>query len=209
MNSVYTDKVPKEMMGSGVNENGWYEWKLIPGSLAVDVYRAVETQYNVILPDNFIDWHRRYYFADGDCSLVRLPCSFPTEPLREIIDNLDWPIAEQLIPSGLIPFADEGNDAGPLVFDMRNQINRQDFPIRVYDHEYGGDLDGLTEIIFSSFNKMIACLTHYLNRTKTKNSFEVIPDFFFIDPTGAGSSGRTYWTNWTEMEKANFEEFGY
>lgn len=209
MKSVYTDKVPKEMMQSTIDKDGWYEWKLIPGTLTTDDYKKVEAKFKATFPDNFIEWHKRYFFEDGDCSIIRLPNSLPTKPLEKLIENLDWYIPKQLIPLGLIPFADEGNDAGPLVFDTRNTTDKKDFPIRVYDHEFGGDLDGLSEIIFSSFDKMLECLTHFLTETKTKKRFEVIPDFYAIDPNGAGSTGKSYWTSWTEMEKANYEEFGY
>lgn len=206
MTSVYTNIVPKTMMASGIDKEGWYEWKLLSGTLAVDDYKKVETKFGVALPDNFIEWHRRYFFADCDCSIVRLPHSLPTQPLKEIIDNLNWHIPAQLIPIGLIPFADEGNDAGPLVFDTRNQIGRKDFPIRVYDHEYGGELAGLSEIVFSSFGKMLECLTYFLNGIKKKESFEVIPGFYDIDPNGAGSTGKSYWNSWVEMMRSNFLE---
>jgi hypothetical protein len=209
MKSVYTDKVPKQMMRSEIDNDGWYEWELISGSLTDEDYKKVETKFKVIFPDIFIKWHKRYFFADCDCSLVRFPNSIPTMPLQSIVDNLDWPIPEQLIPMGLIPFADEGNDAGPLVFDARNRKDSKDFPIRVYDHEYGGDLEGLSEIIFSSFEKMLECLTHFLKEIQTKKNFEVIPDFFAIDPSGAGSTVKSYWLGWTEMERANYDEFGY
>ncbi len=209
MKSLYSDKVPNEMMRSPVNKNGYYEWNLTQGTLTLDDYKRVESKFKITLPDNFIEWHKRYFFADCDCSIIRLPYSMATRPLEKLIDNLDWDIPEQLIPLGLIPFADEGNDAGPLVFDTRNKIGKVDFPIRVYDHEYGGDLDGLSEIIFSSFDKMLECLTHFLNETKTKKRFEVIPDFYTIDPNGAGSTGKSYWASWIDMIKANYEEFGY
>lgn len=209
MKMVHTDKVPKEMMHSNIDEDGWYEWKLLPGTLTVEDYMKIESHYKVILPENFIEWHRRYFFEDGDCSIIRLPSSLPTRPLEKLRDNLDWHIPEQLIPMGLISFADEGNDAGSLVFDTRGVSGRTDFPIRVYDHEYQGDLDGLSDVIFSSFNKLLECLTHFLKETKVQKSFEVIPDFFSIDPYGAGSTGKSYWESWAAMEKANFEEFSY
>lgn len=209
MKMVYTDEVPREMMQSDIDKEGWYEWKLLPGTLEVEDYKKIESHYNVILPDNFIEWHRRYFFEDGDCSIIRLPSSTPTRPLKEISKNLDWHIPKQLIPLGLIPFAEEGNDTGPLVFDSRGISSRTDFPIRVYDHEYHGDLNGLSDIIFSSFDKLLECLTHFLKETKEKKSFEVLPHFYSIDPKGAGSTGRSYWKGWIEMEKANFEEFGY
>src|SRR4030095_11114329 len=209
MKSVYTDKVPIEMMQSAVDEDGWYEWKLLPGSLTLDDYKKAEKQFGAIFPDIFIDWHRRYFFANCDCAIIRLPPSYPTRPLQNIIKYLDWDIPKLLIPLGLIPFAAEGNDTGPLVFDTRNQSTNNDFPIRVYDHDYGGALDGLSEVIFSSFSKLLECLTHFLLQEKSKNHFEIIPDFYKIDPLGAGLTGKLYWTSWAEMLKANHEEFGY
>jgi hypothetical protein len=197
MKSVYTEKVPKEMMLSPIDKDGWYEWKLIPGTLTVNDYKKLEDKFKVKLPDHFIHWHKSYFFADCDLSIFRLPDSFPTAPLKNVADKLDWYVAEKLIPLGLIPFADEGNDTGPLVFDTRNLENENDFPIRVYDHEYMGDLDGLSDIIFSSFSKMIECLTHLLNESKMKNQFDIIPDFYKIDPNGAGTTGKSYFQLWT------------
>ena len=75
MKSVYTDKVPKEMMQSSIDEDGWYEWKLIPGTLTSDDYKKVETKFKAILPENFIEWHKRYFFANCDCSIIRFPQS--------------------------------------------------------------------------------------------------------------------------------------
>jgi hypothetical protein len=217
MKAVYfdtrTNKVPKEMIQSLVGRKGWYEWKLIPGTLTTADYKKVEEEFKAIFPENFIEWHKRYFFADCDCSIIRLPHSLPTKPLQKLIYNLDWDIPDQLIPLGLIPFADEGNDKGnnkgSLVFDTRNTTDKKDFPIRAYDHEYDGDLEGLSEIIFSSFDKMLECLTHFLTQTKMRKRFEVIPEFYTIDPNGAGSTGKSYWASWTQMKKAYFEEFGY
>ena len=209
MKSVYTDKVPEEMMLVPINKDGWYEWKLITGTLTTEDYKKIEEKFKVTFPDNFIEWHKRYFFADCDCSIVRLPYSLPTRPLETIIEKINWAIPEILIPLGLIPFADEGNDAGLLVFDIRNTNNKNDFPIRVYDYEFGGDLAGLSKIIFSSFDKMLECLTHFLIETKSKKLFEVIPDFYTIDPIGAGTTGKSYWASWITMEKENFELFGH
>lgn len=58
----------------------------------------------------------------------------------------------------MYPFAAEGNDAGPLIFDGRIKVVNNEFPIRVYEQEFGGNLDGLSEIIFSNFSKLLECL---------------------------------------------------
>lgn len=191
------------MQASEVDEEGWVAWKPLPGTLSEDDYRKIEEEYNVRFPKSFVDWHRAYFFLDGDCSLLRLPVSSPTQPLKDLKQALSWYVPERLIPQGLYPFADEGNDTGPLVFDGRIPPADDEFPIRVYDHEYGGDLAGLSKIIFSSFAKLLECITHYLKELKSRKAFEIIPDFFEIDPEGAGSTGREYWLSWIAVLKAD------
>ena len=207
--TVYTDSFPAEMKDSEKDNDGWIKWKPIKGTLQESDYQNLESKFSVLFPKSFINWHKGYYFLDADCSIVRLPISSPTRPLEDLEKNLDWFIPKQLIPQRLYPFADEGNDAGPLVFDGREPAADNEFPIRVYDQSYGGDLEGLSEIIFSSFPKLLECLTHYLTELKSRKDFEIIPDFFQIDPDGAGKPGIDYWLGWAGAQKANFEEFAY
>lgn len=112
-----------------------------------------------------------------------------------------------LAKAKLYPFGAEGNDSGPVVFDAREVKTDNEYPVRVYDYDYGGDLEGLSEIIFSSFTKLIECLTHYLKETKTRHDFEVIPEFFQIDPQGAGKTGVDYWLHITALRKHSYEHF--
>jgi hypothetical protein len=206
MKIVSMDSQPKEMLVGPVDQDGWIEWKLIKGNLTVEDYRGVERQFNVHFPESFISWHKSYFFLDCDCSFIRLPISSPVTPLLEIRENLDW--NRELIKQGLIPFGREGNDTGPLVFDARKKVNLNEYPIRVYDL-YAEDSNGLSAVIFSSFTKLLQCATHFMRMSDSKKNFEIIPDFFLIDSEGAGSKeGRLYWKSWTEMMKANYEEFG-
>ena len=206
--TVYYPNFPIEMMASKVDSSGWLDWRPLKGTLTERDYRKMEEKFGVIFPKSFINWHKSFFFFGGDCSLLRLPTSTPTEPLGAIEFNLNWFIPEQLIPHKLYPFADEGNDTGPLVFDGRKPIFNNEFPIRVYDHEYGGELDGLSEIIFSSFTKLLQCLIHYMTELKSRRNYEIIPDFFQIDTEGAGKTGVDYWTGWVNMQKSNFEQLG-
>jgi hypothetical protein len=204
--TVFTNDTPEEMMGGSVDEEGWFDWKILKGTLQETDYRKLELKYKIELPKSFIAWHKEYFFLNGDTSILRLPASNPKLPLKDVESNLNWFIPEQLISKKLYPFADEGNDAGQLVFDGRNAVPDNEFPIRVYFQEFGGDMEGLSEIIFSSFRKLLECLTHYLTERKTRKDFEIIPDFFKIDPTGAGSSSIGYWQTWVELQKSTFED---
>jgi len=208
LKTVFTDKTPQEMMDSPLDTYGWYIWKPIDGTLTDIDYNKIEQRFGVKFPKSFIEWHKQYFFLDCSCQLMGLPISSPTEPLQQIIDNLDYSLAEDLIDAQLYPFADEGNDTCPLVFDGRHMVNDNEFPIRVYDHEFGGDMGGLSEIIFSSFSKLLECITYFLKEIETRKSYEIIADFFVIDPTGAGKTGLDYWLGWVTMEKENDKLFG-
>jgi hypothetical protein len=206
--TVYNSKIPASMMASAVDASGWFEWKLLAGNLQESDYKKVEDRFHILFPKSFIAWHKQYFFLDGDCSFIRLPSSNPVFPLGDIESKLDWVLPKSLITQKLYPFADEGNDTGPYVFDARISVADNEFPIRVYDHGYKEDIEGLSEVVFSSFHKMIECLTHYLSSLQSRKDYEIIPDFFVIDPTGAGDAGRNYWLTWSAMLKENFEEFG-
>jgi len=200
--------IPKEMISTHIDKTGWVEWRLLKGSIQEKQYEFLEEEFNVKFPKSFIKWHKDFYFLDADIIVLRLPISNPNLPLQDLRKRLNWYIPKQLIPHKLYPFAEEGNDIGPLVFDGRIDKNNNEFPIRYYDHEFGGDLEGLSEIIFSSFEKLLECLTHFMVELKTRESNEIIPDFFKIDPTGAGLTGKEYWLAWTDLLRKTDVEFG-
>lgn len=206
--TVYTPTFPSEMKASEIDGEGWIEWKAIQGSLLLSDYTKVEKEFGVFYPKSFIEWHKSYYFLECSTSILSLPTSNPLRPLDDLKQQLNWFIPQQLIPQNIYPFGSEGNDTGPLVFDGRNSVIDNEFSIRVYDLEFSGDLEGLSEIIFSSFSKLLECLTHFLSELNTRKNFEIIPEFFAIDPQGAGKSGIDYWLGWARMLKANEDKFG-
>lgn len=208
LTTVFKEQTPKDMMASIVSDSGWHNWKPINGILKAIDYQGIEKKFKVKFPESFIEWHKLYFFLDCDCALLRLPHSFPNEPLKEIIDILNNDLAENLIAIKIYPFGDEGNDTGPLVFDGRKEMINNEFPIRFFDYDYYDDIEGLSEIIFSSFPKLLECITYFLREVKTRKVYEIIPDFFSIDPSGAGKTGVDYWLAQAAMAKENDELFG-
>ncbi|GGH21947.1 SMI1/KNR4 family protein [Mucilaginibacter phyllosphaerae] len=200
----YTQHTPKEMMVSSVDNEGYYRWKPIDGTLNHDDYRKIEKKFKIKFPESFIKWHKSYFFLSGSSPVVYLPNSSPTQPLQDIIDNLDNDLSEELIAQKLYPFATDDNDIGFFVFDAREDKADNEYPIRLYDHEYGGDLEGLSEILFSSFSKLLECLT-YAMENHNEQIHEILPEFIRIDPEGAGKDGIDFWLDRIVFEKKNFE----
>ncbi len=185
MQIVFTERIPTEMMASPVDDEGWFTWKPIPGTIPLRVYNDLEKSHRIKLPESFIAWHQAYYFPDGDMSLVRLPHSLPSEPLAELAELLDF---DSLVDNGFVPFANDGADIGLWVFDARKEIEGNEFPVTFYDYEHG-----LGDIIFSSFPKALECLTFYLEHLNSSSEGDIIREFIRIDPHGAGNSGLDFW----------------
>lgn len=206
LKTVYVSNIsPQSMMDSPVNHEGWYKWKPIQGTLSYGDYNKVEQKFNVQFPKSFIEWHRKYFFLGAGGCVVTLPNSYPTQPLQAIIDNLDYSLAENLIVQKLYPFATDDNDIGCFVFDAREEREDNEYPIRLYDHEYGGDdLEGLSEILFSSFIKLLECLTYAMENSKAP-LYENLAEFIRIDPDGAGKDGIDFWLHRIAFEKEDFD----
>jgi hypothetical protein len=119
------DLTPPEMMNSPVSEDGWFTWKAIPGTLRNESYHEVERKFKVIFPESFIEWHKKYYFLNCGTNLVNLPYSYPNKPLDEVIENLDYDFAKDLIAFKLYPFASDGNDGGVWAFDGRVKLEEK------------------------------------------------------------------------------------
>jgi hypothetical protein len=206
LRTVYGVQItPQNMMDSGVDNEGWYTWKPIKGTLTSADYNKVEQKFGVKFPRSFIEWHKEYFFLGGGSPVVYLPCSSPTQPLQEIIDGLDYSLGENLIVQKLCPFATDDNDIGCFVFDAREEREDNEYPIRLYDHEYGGDdLEGLSEILFSSFTKLLECLTYAMENSKAP-LYENLAEFIRIDPDGAGKDGIDFWLHRIAFEKEDFD----
>ncbi|WP_410222192.1 hypothetical protein [Pedobacter sp.] len=208
MKAVYVlGKTSPEMMAEPIDSEGWYRWKPINGRINIMEYHAVEDKFSMKFPESFIEWHKAYFFMDGDCSILRLPYSEPNRPLEQLIDELDNDFAKHLIKQKLYPFAQGGNDEGALVFDAREKRSHHDYPIRVCYYEFLYDHEAISEIIFSSFSKLLECMTYFLNEIKTQKDYEIIPHFLSIDPEGAGKSGIDYWLGLVAYYKDNATYF--
>jgi hypothetical protein len=167
------------------------------------------------MPPSFKEWYGAFFTLDMDISVIRLPAnpsSAPLQPLEELTAESD-PVYEAARSLGLIPFGDEAMmDAGPLCFDGRGGSDPDRWPVTYWDHEWEGTDQQIGPPIFSSFEKLIECCTHYMNAAAdakasptsdggeeddpVKARGEWISSMIALDPNGAGGPGRAYWDCW-------------
>ena len=113
---------------------------------------------------------------------------------------------ERPLALGLLPFGDEGNDAGPLCFDTRASNDPDSWPITFWDH------DGPEEIgptLFSSFDALLRGCTAYMRcaaearrrasdpQDRLASDADCLRSLMAADPQGAGSGGAGYWSRLT------------
>ena len=197
----YTEGItPKSMVDSEVDIDGYYRWKPVKGKIKDVAYEKLEQSYGLSFPKSFIQWHKRYFFFGRDCRILNLPSSSPSAPLQEIIHFLNNDVAKALIAEKLYPFGEDTYTGKLMVFDARIPFADLEYPIRVYDGN-GTDLYGLSEVVFSSFPKLLECLTYLFEEIHTRPIHEIITGFSCIDPKGAGSTGINYWQEIITMEK--------
>lgn len=98
---------------------------------------------------------------------------------------------------GLLPFGEEGNDAGLLCFKVEGG-DPDRWPVTYWDYD---EPEAGRPLLFSSFDMLLRCTTAYLRlfaetpdltvpRGRDPRMAEVIIQ---TDPEGAGKSGAEYW----------------
>jgi hypothetical protein len=178
------------------------DWQLVrPEKPVRPLVEDLEKEYGVWYPEAFKQWFGMYYTLNMDCGMVRLPECPSNDPLRNLRGYWTCSMGMALFAEGFLPFGEEGNDSGPLCFDVRtpNQC-----PVVYYEHELSPKHPkAFSAPIFSSFDKMIECVVVSLDKEYDITAEEI----FAIDPRGAGSTGREYWTSIQHMHEETDKYF--
>ncbi|HEV2296049.1 MAG TPA: SMI1/KNR4 family protein [Tepidisphaeraceae bacterium] len=206
LRTVRTAATPQEMIVRPVVDSpGWVEWKLMPCNVDLaDEFAALERQLGHSWPPSFKEWYGSYFTLCMDVSVVALPenpSNAPLRPLQERVAKPD-PFDQAARSLGLIPFGSETMmDAGPLCFDPRGGSDPDRWPVTYWDHEWDGTDQQIGPPIFSCFEKLIECCTHYMDAAAgVRASGDDLMSMIALDPDGAGGPGRPYWDCWIKEE---------
>jgi len=187
-------KLPEEIIDS-ISDDGWIKWKLLKSKVSFS-----EEKIDIEYPELFKKWLTSYYTLTSDIGILRLPTFNILNPFKDLNDLIDFGNSIGILEKQLIPFGDECNDVGPLVFDL-NYPNK---PIRFYETQFFGSDEGIGPIIFSDFESLLKCSISFMNNYD-KIGYNAINYFFEIDPKGAGESGKGYWKFIIEQNQQYWE----
>lgn len=171
----------------------WYSWRPTPSRHDLTPwFDKLRAQHNLTLPPSFRLWYNAYATRNAETDVARLPCNPPDDSGVGLRQHLD-PRSFADIPRelGLIPFADERNDAGPICFDPRAGGDPDRWPVVYWDHEYGLDPSGIFPL-FSCFPAMLRAITAYLECDGDEEARLIA--LLDADPDGADDAAGDYWT---------------
>jgi hypothetical protein len=117
---------------------------------------AIEGVIGAALPPLFRGWLMYKCLLMTDFGTVRLPevpSDKPLRPFRGFVDILDS--QPYFRPRRVVPFGSDGNDVGPLCFDLNRPLPDGDYPVVLFDHELLHRTDYAGEPFADSFASLL------------------------------------------------------
>lgn len=128
--------VPPDLRGDPFLDDDWFYWTAVPSPVTADDLDDLEQQYRVSLPPLFREYFLYKQILDGDFGIVRMPDMCPPDPLASLKSQMsEFSNCEALQNHALLPFAQDGNDGGPICFKTDEPTLYGDYPVYFTDHE--------------------------------------------------------------------------
>ncbi len=151
--------VPAAMVNGPPDASGWIPWKPVPSPVADHDILALEERIGDALPPAFRGWLMYKCLLMTDFGLLTLPETPCDVPLEDFVGHLDAMDSQPYFSSrNIIPFAHDGNDVGPLCFDLSRRRADGDCPVRLYDHELLPDTTYNGEPFADSFDALLCTI---------------------------------------------------
>ncbi len=148
--------LPPEYRADPSCSDEWSDWKIFESSVTDDDWSQLEREAGFRLPTLLQEYYRYKVIMDGDFGLVRLADMRPDTPLRELAANLRMLHQEDCLKrSSLAPFAEDGNDGGPICFKFDQPTEDGDYPIYFVEHGLMRDPSYRGERRWGSFAELI------------------------------------------------------
>ncbi|MES2568615.1 MAG: SMI1/KNR4 family protein [Verrucomicrobiota bacterium] len=127
---------PVDMVDGPPDASGWVPWKPVPSPVTDADILAVEHVAGAPFPPLFRGWLMYKCLLMTDCGLVRLPETSSDDPLHQIREYVGIMDSQPYFrPRRVLPFGSDGNDVGPLCFDLSRPRPDGDYPVILFDHK--------------------------------------------------------------------------
>jgi len=151
--------VPAELRGEWSSGDGWFSWIAVPSPITEKDLDAIEHNIGTTLPPLFRAYFLYKQILDGDCGIVRLPDMMPPAPIGNLKSQMAvFSDCRSRQHHALLPFANDGNDGGPICFKTDEPTTSGDYPIYFTDHERLADPTYSGERRWDSFEQLIDVL---------------------------------------------------
>jgi len=148
--------VPEELRGDWSSDDGWYSWKAVASPVTESELGNLGQRFGIVLPPLLSAYFLYKQILDGDFGIVRMPDMWPPNPLCQLEDQMKVYLEfESLQRNNLIPFAQEGNDGGPICFKADLPTSQGDYPLYFTDHERLSDSSYAGEERWGSFELLL------------------------------------------------------
>jgi hypothetical protein len=129
---------PPDMIDGPPNKSGWVPWKAVPSPVTDADILALEEVAGAPFPPLFRGWlmYKCLLMTDFGFDLFRLPETPSDDPLGDIRGYIAMMDSQPYFrPRRVVPFASDGDDVGPLCFDLTRPLPNGDYPVVLFDHE--------------------------------------------------------------------------
>lgn len=152
--------VPSSLRPDPDNQDEWSDWVAIDSTVTVSDLLDLQSKFQISLPSLYLDYFRYKQIYDGDQGIIRLPDMKPPDALADLRKLISF-CREHFAGTKrerYVAFADDGNDGGPLCFNLDEPTSDDDFAVYFVDHELLGDASYAGERWYDGFASVLLAI---------------------------------------------------
>ncbi|MCU0718776.1 MAG: SMI1/KNR4 family protein [Pirellula sp.] len=152
--------VPSALRLDPNNRDEWSDWIAIDSTIDESDLLDLQSELHITLPSLYLDYFRYKQIYDGDQGIVRLPDMKPPDPLADLRNTISV-YQEHFAGTKrerYVAFADDGNDGGPLCFNLDEPTPGDDFAVYFVDHELLRDASYVGERRYDGFASVLVAI---------------------------------------------------
>ena len=155
--------VPESFRVDPSDDSEWTEWLAMPSPVTDRQLDAIESEFQILMPSVLREYFSHIQLLDGDFGMISMPHMRPPDPLSDLRHQIEIVNSHDIFQRrSMLPFAQDGNDGGPLCFQCANDTRVLDAPVFFLDHELLNNDTYQGERRWNSFVEMLTAVAEDL-----------------------------------------------